>query len=283
MIKKITLLLILTSINLFSQEKIKGNGIVTVVKENLDPYNKIILKNDFKVILIKADAPAIEIETDENIHEAINYFVSDGTLVLQTDQKIRPKKALNITIFCTYNLKEVELQDDIEIETLSTINVDEMLLKINDYAKADFSIKANKFKLINKNNSKIQLRSKSKINIDSPSVDLMIGASSTTSVIVKSDSLNVNLKDKATLELEGMSDYLNAMARDNTNFKGRNFNVKESHIITKNNSELSIQAFDKITIEASEKSEIELYGNAKIELEKFADQTKLHKKELSNK
>ena len=284
MIKKITLLLILAiSINIYSQEKVKGNGIVTNIKENLNPFNKILLKSDFKVTLIKSEAPAIEIETDKNLLEYINFHVNDNVLILETDYRLKAKKALNITIFCTYNLKEIELKNDSELETLNTIKVGEMLLTINDHAKADISVKADRFKLVNKNNSKIQLRSKSKINIESSFIDLAIGQSSNTTAIIRSDSLLISLKDRSTLNIEGSSDYLKTTMTGNTDFKGKNLNVRESFVTTKGSSELSIQTFDNITIEASEKSKIDLYGNPKIEILKFTNLTRIFKKELNSK
>lgn len=282
MIKKITLLtLLVVSSTIFSQSKIKGNGLVSTIKTELKAFNKIAIENDFKVLLIKSNTPSIEIETDENLHDAIKFNITDSILVLNTNNKLKPKKTLNITIFCTDILNEITLKNNSKIETLNMLNVSNMSLKINDYAKANLSVKSNNFKLASNNASKIQLRSKSKLNIESKSTALLIGGSSNTDITIRTDSLHINLKDKASLDIEGTATNLNTILKDNTNFKGKNLNVKEAIVAIKNSSELSINTSEKIIIHSSEKSEIELYGNPKILLEKFTNSSKLHKKELN--
>lgn len=276
-------LLLLISTSLFSQEKLKGNGFTSVIKNELEAFHKISIHNDFKITLIKSDTPAIEIETDENLHESINYSVTDSLFKIETSYKLKPKKTLNITLFCTNNLKEIELNEDTEIETLNTLNFTNIILKINDYAKANMSIKSDTLKLVNNNISKIQLRSKTKLNIESIVTDFTINGSSNTQAVVKSDLLNIALKDRASLSIEGNTNNLTATTKGSSDFKGSNLNAKKATIVTKDNTELAIQAFESINIEASNKSKIELYGNAKISLNKFTDTAKLYKKQHNSK
>jgi len=284
MIKKITLLLLLiTSVNFYSQKKLKGNGVVTVKKKKLKDFKKIILNNDFKVTLIKSDSPAIEIETDENLHDYINYSVSDSLFILKSDNKLRPKKTLNITLFCSENLSEIQLYSDSEIESLNTLNLASLIVKINNFSKADLSVKSDYFQLINKNKSKIQLRAKTKLNIDSNITDLSTGASSDTQVIIRADSLNINSTEKATLEIEGSVNSSNITTSNSSTLDGKNLNAKTAHLVTKDGSELSIKVFDDVIIESSGKSKLDLYGNPKIELKRFTNTAELHKKELSKK
>ncbi len=281
MIRKITLLLLFTiSMNLFSQNKIKGNGIVTSVKTKVNDFKKIIVSNDFEVVLVKSNSPAIEIETDENLIEVIKFNVSDSIFTLGTVNKLKPKKTLNITIFCSENLNEIELNNDATIETLNTLNVAKMALKVNDYANADISVKSNEFQLINNNQSKIQLRSKTKLNIESPSIDLSIAKSSNTSAIVRTDSLTINIKEKGSLDIEGTTSKQNITTKGDAKLKAKNLTSKNTFIALKEESDVSVQASENIIIEASGESKLELYGNPKIEIKQFLNSAKIYKGEF---
>ncbi len=279
--KKITLFLfsIFISFTVFSQKKIKGNGVLTTKKTSLNTFYKVDIKNDFEITLIKSNENSIEIETDENILPAINFNVVDSILVVKTDKKIRPKKGLKITVFCTNSLREIQINNDVKMETLNTIHLNELVLKINDYAKATMSIHSKKFSLINHNKSRLQLNSKSKLNIDSPLVNLSLGESSYTDTTIKTDSLLVTLKERATLKTAGNSDYLKVLANESTDFKGKNLHSKKTFLAAKGSAEIIINTSEHITMEASENSEIELYGNPKIIINRFTNNAKILKKE----
>lgn len=281
--KALLLIIIIITSNLFSQEKIKGNGEVTINKTELSSFKKIIVDEDFEILLINSDMPSVEVETDENLHEVIEFKVIDSTLTFNKTKKIRSKKRLNITVFYTDELNEIILKEDAEIEALRTIKVDNMLLKINDYGIADLNIKSNTFKLINNNKSRIQLRSKSKLTIESSIVDLILNKSSNTFANIKTDSLKVNTNERSKIEIEGFSKVLNASINESSDFTGKDLEVTETFINSSGSSEFSIYTTDNITIESSDKSEIDLYGDAKIMINRFTNSSKLHKKELPKK
>ena len=69
--------LIVTSLS-FSQkkEKIKGSKIVTIAIKEINNFDNIEVGDNFEVLLVKGTKPSIEIETDDNLHEIINYEVS---------------------------------------------------------------------------------------------------------------------------------------------------------------------------------------------------------------
>ncbi len=281
--KALLLIIIIITSNLFSQEKIKGNGEVTINKTELSSFKKIIVDEDFEILLINSDMSSVEVEADGNLHEVIEFKVIDSTLTFNKTKKIRSKKRLNITVFYTDELNEIILKEDAEIEALRTIKADNMLLEINDYGIADLKIESNTFKLINNNKSRIQLRSKSKLTIESSIVDLILNKSSNTFANIKTDSLKVNTNERSKIEIEGFSKVLNASINESSDFTGRDLEVTETFINSSGSSEFSIYTTDNITIESSDKGEIDLYGDAKITINKFTNSSKLHKKELPKK
>lgn len=281
--KKITLLLVLvfTMFNTtFSQERIKGNKQILKVTTNLNPFHTVVVNNDFKVELIPSTiSSSIDIETDDNLHEYIIFGVKDSILSIATDYKLKGKK-LNISVNYKNDLKEIILNNDAELESIGAIKSTSMLLKINDYAKADLTIQSDKFKLLDYNKSRIQLRSKTKLNVDSKEVDLDLSESCKVDMIIKAEKLNTRMIGNAGLNIEGSAPLFNAITLETSQFNGQKLNVTTCTSIIKDSAALTIMASDSITIEASDKSKTEVYGNPKIILTQFTGNAKLFKKEL---
>ncbi|MCL7763319.1 DUF2807 domain-containing protein [Polaribacter sp. Z014] len=281
--KKTTLLIVLVFAlfnTTFSQEKIKGNKLISKISTDLAPFHAIVINDDFKVKLVISNiSSSIEIETDKNLHKHINFSVKDSVLTITTDKKLKAKK-LNIDVNYKNALNKITLNDDAEITSLGTIKTTNMLLKINDYGIADLKIKSDKFKLLNNNKSRIQLRSKSKLNIESKDVDLDLSESCKVDMIIKAENLNTRMIGNSGLNIEGTANLFNAITLEDSELNGEKLSTNTCTSIIKNSAAITINASENITIEASDKSQTEVYGNAKIVLTQFTESAKLFKKEL---
>ena len=85
---------------------------------------------------------------------------------------------------------------------------------------------------------------------------------------------------KSEATVEGDSDTLKLRLDNNANFIGKNLIIKTAELKTEAYTNASIQVKSTISIDAVGKSEIELYGDQKIELKKFTDSAVLKKKPL---
>jgi hypothetical protein len=280
--KKITLLVLLciSFSTLISQEKIKGNKNITTVKTDLKAFSKVVIQNDFKVNLQKSDSPAVEIETDENIHDAIIVSEMNETLTISTSKKIRASKKLLITIHYNQPLEVLTVKDDAEVASVTTLKTPNFTLNIDDYAKAELTIQSDDFTLKNGNKSRIPLRSKSKLTVDSKKAHLFFNESSNTDLAINNDSLKVIMSDRSTVNISGTVNFLEATTSDSSDFEGKDLNVKSVETTVKGSSNFVIMAIDSINLNASEKGKTEVYGSPKITLSKFTDTSKLFKKEL---
>jgi len=258
----------------FSQEKIKGNKIVTIIETDVNDFNKIIVGEKFNITLVKSDRPTVEIETDENLHDVIQFDVKDYTLTFKTTSKITSKKKLNIRVKYAQELLSIETKEDSDLSAVSTIMSDTLVLKTYGNSKASFYLESQKFKLINGEKSKVAL------NIKSSFIHLDLNENSKIEALIISDSLQVNLNRSATAEIEGDINYLNISAINSSNFKGKNLSAKTCDVLVQDTSDISIQVTESLTIEATEKSKLSLYGNPKIIINKFTDTAQLNKKEL---
>ena len=262
------------------QDRIRGNKKVTTIETEVNSFNKIVVGEKFNISFMKDDIASVEIKTDENLHDVIRFSVTDSVLKFKTLKRITSRRALEITVRYTDILKEIELKDNAELNSVNTVDNIGIVLKINDNAKANLNLKTYSFKLINNNDSKLKLSSKSRLNIESKLVDLELNESSNTEALITCDSLKLDMYQRANAKIEG--DVLKMIANtiNSSSFIGKNLAVDQCEIIAEDSSDFSIQALDEITIDVSGSSEISIYGNPKITIQKFSDTSRLYKKEL---
>ncbi len=274
--KKLILALLFISYSAvhYSQEKIKGNKVVTIVETEVSAFNKIIANEKFTFSLVKSDTPAVEVETDENLHDVIEFRVKDSTLIFKTTKRITSKKKLNINIKYADKLIGIETKDNADFSAVSAIECDALTLKTYGNSRVAFNLVSQKFNLINGEKAKVNL------NIESSEVNLDLNESSKIEALVTTDSLSVNIYKNATAILDGSAKHLNIEALDSSNLKCKNLSVETCDVVADNSSDISIKVSDALKLNASGNSEIQLYEEPKITIETFANSTRLIKKEL---
>ena len=282
MIKNLLSIVLITlfTTSTIAQDKIKGNKNVTTIETEVNSFNKIVVGEKFTVNFMKDNSASVEIKTDENIHDVIRFSVTDSVLNFKTTKRITSSKELEITVRYTDVLKYIELKDNAELNSVNTVDNIGIVLKINDNARANLNLKNYSFKLVNNNDSKLKLSSKSRLNIESKLVDLELNENSKTEALITCDSLQVNMYQKADAKIEGDANYLKANTINSTHFTGKNLTVMNCEVITEDSSDFEIQVEDDLQIEASGTSEVYIYGDPKITINKFTESAKLHKKEL---
>ena len=278
--KLILLLSIALSTSLYSQNKIKGNRTVTVIETEVNSFNKLIVGEKFKISILKDDIASVEIKTDENLHDVIDFNVADSVLRFKTNKRITSSRALNITVRYTEALKVIELVENSELNSINTVDNQNLILRLNDNAKANLNIRTNTFKLINNNTSTFKINSKTRLNIESKLVDLQLNESCNTEALITCDSLRLDMYQRSYAKIEGDVLLIRANTINSSKFVGKNLTANECEIISEDSSEFAIQVLDDIYIEASGTSEVSIYGNPKINIKKFIDAAKLYKKEL---
>ena len=85
---------------------------------------------------------------------------------------------------------------------------------------------------------------------------------------------------KATANIEGDINDLQLRMDNTTDFVGKNLITQTANVIAEGSSKNSVQVATKLLLESSGKAETNLYGNATIEIKRFADESSLNKKLL---
>lgn len=258
--------------NAQSSEKIKGNRNVTIQQTNIESFHTIALDEDFEVEIIYDNNPYVEIETDENLHEFIEFQVIDSVLTFNKTIKITSKKRLNIKV--TYNdaLKHIETSDDAEILSLVTIDLENGSLKTRGSSKAGLTVKSDSFDINTDDKSKV------KLNLTSENCILNLSGNSKVDALINTSKLSAMLYQRADANIEGSCDISKLDLDNNTAFNGKNFTTNISNLICSISSDAYLEVRDSITIEASGTSSVYLYENPKIIINKLTDTAKLQKK-----
>jgi hypothetical protein len=277
--KKITFLLMLVLLSLagFSQqkEKIKGSKIVTVTQKEIGNFESLEVEDNIEIFLIKGEQAGVEIEADDNLHDAIGIDLKANTLRLTSSKQVTGAKKFSIRVTYTDDLKMIIAKNEANITALADINLADFTFKGFDSSKFYANVNGKKFTLMANDKSKTEL------NLKSEETVIELSKSAQLKALISSPVMKFDMYQKATAVVEGDIIDLKLRLDNNANFTGKNLTAKNAEITTEGYTSASILVSAKAIIDASGKSEIQLYGDtAKVEMKKFADNASLLKKTL---
>lgn len=270
----LSVVLAIFTLTIFSQEKIKGDRNVTIVETRIDPFNKLIVNNDFDITLIKSFEASVEIEADENLHDVITFNVVNNILEIKTNYNIASKKKLNITVKYTNSLTHLVTNNDATIQAVSALTNDNITITTKDNSEVELNLESKTCHLITFGKSKV------KFNIQSDSTSIEMNENSKLEALINGQFLKADLYQSAKANIEGTCSELSLNTMNFSDFTGKNFTCKNSVILAEDSSDIITHTEEQLTLEASGDSEIELYGLPKITINKFSGTTQLKKSEL---
>ncbi|MES2748263.1 MAG: DUF2807 domain-containing protein [Bacteroidota bacterium] len=268
-------ILLITSIA-FAQkkDKIKGSKIVTIEQKKIESFTGIEVSDNLEVMLIKGDECAIEIEADDNLHDVIDFSLSGSTLRLGTLKDVISSKKLSVRLTYTNDFKMVVAKNESNVTALSDIDLDDITFKSFDYAKVYLNAQCTNFTLECNDKSKVELKLKS----EKATINLSKNAS--LKALITSKEMIFDMYQKTDAAIEGDVVDLKLRLDNNATFVGKNLMVQNATITTEGYTNSSVNVQQNVVIDASVKSEIELYGEPKIEIKRFIDSAVLKKKPL---
>ncbi|MGB6269655.1 MAG: DUF2807 domain-containing protein [Olleya sp.] len=269
----LSLFFILITTTAFAQkkEKVKGSRVLTTETTPVYAFQRLVLNEEFDVKLIKADSTSIQIMTDDNLHEYIKVVSQDSTLSLKTTAKLQEKK-LEITIFYNDLLNTIELNEDAEIRSESTLKFEELTLTASESSKAYLTIECDLFKLINNDKAKVEL------NLTAKSVTLELNDNSKLEALINASKIVADVLESADAKIEGDTEYLAINVDNSSDFKAENLTAKDAVVKAENRAKVSINVSRDLVINASGSSEIDIHGSPKITIETFEDNAILKRK-----
>lgn len=280
MLKKVLLLtfVLVCSTTSYAQkkEKIKGNRNVTSQETPISSFNKILVGNDFYIDIIEGENASVFIEVDDNLHDVIQFSVADSVLSFRTTKKITSRKKLAIKVIYTNALKEIETTGNGEISSLTSVNLDNVVVKSSGTSRAFLNVKSQTFDL------KSSDRSRVKLNVTSNETKFELSDNSKLDALINADRMLIDLYQRSDAKVRGNLDKLKVRASNSSNIVGKELVTINCEVLSEDSSDVAVNVSEELFIDVSGSGEVYIYNEPKITLSKFTDTAKLHKKELQN-
>lgn len=276
--KKLALLFIAILITGFSygqkREKIKGSKNVTIEKKEIGNFENLEIEDNIDILLIKSDKCSLEIEADDNLHSEININSNGNTLRLTTSKDVGGFKKFLVKVFYNNDFKLLLAKHESVVTATSEIVLDNFTIKTFDYSKVYMNGSLKTFTIMQND------KSKSELNLKSEIATIELSKNAQLKALIASTQLKVDLYQKSSAVIEGDVSELKLRVDNSSEFIGMNLITKNAELIAEANTTTKINVVTNASIEASGKSEIQFYGDAKIELKKFTENTVIMKKTL---
>ncbi len=258
-------------------EKIRGSKLVTASSKEIKSFTAIEVEDNIEINLEKGAKNEIKIEADDNLHEIISTKVQDKILIISTTKEIQGFKKLSIKVTYTNDLNLVTAKDESVINAIQEMILDTITFKSLDKSKLFLNVNAGNFNLQADDKSKIELNLKSETSF------IELSKNSSLKALINSSELKCDLYQKATATIEGDANMTNIRQDNATELNARNFNSKNTDLAIEGNATCILFAENTLVIDASNKTEIELFGEPKIEIRRFSGEAKLFKKLATKK
>ena len=277
--KKILLLLfaLLFTAVTFAQkkEKLKGSKVVTVAQKEVENFENLEVEDNIEIFLAKGGTQSLEIEADDNLHEVIIAEVKGTTLRLYTNKDITGAKKLSVRVTYTDNLKTITAKNETTINSLTDLQLENITIENLDFSKSYLNVKSANFTLV------LNDKATAELNFQGDNATVELSKSSHLKALIAASQLaKIDLYQKATATIEGDATDAKIRVDNNAVFTGKKFTVKNMDLTAESYTHCNINAAENITIAASGKAEIELFGKPKVQVTNFADSAVLYKKEM---
>lgn len=277
MTKKISLLftlLFLTSIAVGQKkEKIKGSKIVTVSVKEIPTFENIEVSDNFEIYLVKGEKASLEIEADDNLHDIINYEVAGGTLRISSLREAFGMKKFAVRINYTSELKLITVKNDCTLHALADLELENVTIKNYDNSRSFLNVKSNYFALM------LNDKSEAEINVKADNTSLELSKNAELKALVTSPEFKLDMYQKSQAEIEGNVNNAKIRIDNYATLTSKKLVIAALDLTAESYAKCAINVTTNLTLVASGKTEIELLGEPKIQINKFANNTTLYKKE----
>jgi len=265
-------LLFLANVNSQELERVKGDRNLTIKQTYVDEFNKVVVGEDFEVELFYNKTPSIELEIDDNLHEYVSMEVVEGVLTLKTTRDIRARE-MKVKINYGDNFDHIDISGDAEIRSLTSLELKNPVINATGDSRVYLNVKSDSFKFVGLE------KIKARLNVTATNATVEMSDNAKVEALINATEIKADLYQRANADVEGNANILQVRADNNSQFDGRNLTAKTTSVIAEISSNVYTETTEQITIEAAGSSEIYLYGNPQIVINRFLNTVKLEKKE----
>lgn len=266
-------LVLTTMVSAQKKEKIKGSKIVTVTQKEVESFDNLEVEDNLEIFIIKGDKQSIEIEADDNLHDVLKYEMVGTTLRLSATKDVTGAKKFSVRVTYTDNLKLITVRSEAQLNSLADLQLENITVKNYDYSKSYLNVKSTNFTLLMNDKSKAEL------NVKAETATLELSKNAELKALVTTQNLKLDLYQKTTANVEGDVAQAKIRLDNNSNLTAKKLLVSDMELVAEAYTNAIVNAAKTISITATGKSEIQLYGAPKINMINFADNATLYKKQ----
>jgi hypothetical protein len=276
--KIITLSILFISVLTYAQkkEKVKGSKIVKLEQKQVEDFESIEVEDNLEVFLVKGNDCGLEVEADDNLIEFVDFKLTGKNLRIATSREISSFKKLSVRVTYTDKFNMVIAKDETNVTALSDVILETITFKSYDYAKLFLNAKTTNFTLMANDKSKVEL------NLKSQKTAIDISKAAFVKALISSNEMRFDMYQKSSAEVEGDVIDLKLRMDNSADFIGKRLTAQNALVETGTFSKASINISNIATVSASGNSEIELFGEPKIEIKRFTDSALLQKRPIKN-
>ena len=268
------LLLVFFTTLTFAQkkEKIKGSKTVTTERREINKFTALIVEDNLEIHLERGERAELKIEADENLQDIISIDQYDNTLRIFTTKHASNYKKMIVRVTYTDNLNLITSKNESSINAIQELLLNSVTIKAQDASKLFVNANTKDFLL------QAGDKTKTELNLKSDNTTVELNKNATLKALISTSILKIDQYQKTTASIEGNATSTLVRLDNNSALTANKFVTKNAEIKTESYTNCSLFVEKEVIIDATNKSEIQLLGNPKIEMRKFADEAKLIKK-----
>lgn len=263
----------ITSVQAQKKEKVKGSKIVTHTINEIESFENIEVEDNLEVYLVRGYKPSVEIEADDNLHDAINFSVAGNTLRVSSLKDVSGAKKFSIRINYTNDLKLVVAKGETVINALNELQGENVTIKNYGRSRSYLNVNSTYFTLI------LNDKSEAELNVKSQNTTLELSKNAELKALVASPEFKLDMYENSKATIEGDAADAKMRLDNNASLTSSNLTLKKLELTVEGYVKTRVNVLEEIAISASGKAEIELYGQPKIEMVQFTNSAILYKKE----
>ncbi len=271
-LKLILTFILLTTLNIGAQGKLKGNKIVITQNREVTNFTTIEVMDNIDVYILQGTAPFLNVETDENLQEAVQAKVEGETLRIYLSEKIAKSTKLKVYVTVTESLHNITARKRSNLYADARIIVRKLTINAHDNSDFKMKLDVDDFNINGVKNTDL------KFDIFSKNLKVNLGESSELKLEGEIETLTTDIKNRSVLTVKGKGKFLELTANNNGTFRGDNFKVDKANVTASSRASVYVNAKDKVSITAFDSAEIFVYNKPEIEL-KLEGKPKLHKRD----
>lgn len=151
--------------------------------------------------------------------------------------------------------------------------MEKITIKNYNNSKSFLNVKSNYFALI------LDDKANAEINVKAESTSLELSKNSELKALIASPELKLDMYQKSTATIEGTASVAKMRLDNNSHLNAKKLVIGTLEVETDGYTKCEVNVSSAITIAAAGKSQIELWGEQKITIKKFANNTTLYKKD----